>query len=913
MSNIDISQFPETVAAMGGNAQRATVFLDRYSDKDDSGNPVERVPSELWHRVANAIGDTDEERFLFRNLMADFGFVPGGRIMAMKAGAETTAYNCYVVPIETRLRRAKRANPAVGGTDPGNDSREAIIDTVGVMVDILSRGGGVGVNWSVLRPKGAYLKRLNGSSSGPIDWMHMASTAVGTVEQGGSRRGAAMFMLDDWHPDVLDFIDSKRDLTRITNANVSVAVSDRFMAQVESDGDWTLGFPDTTDPHYDDEWDGDANGWLAKGYRWKSYQTVKARDLWRQLAQAAWDNGEPGVVFLDRYNEQSTAAGVERIICVNPCGEQGLGAYSVCNLGAMNLAKYVTEPLPVINPTYPATVTGHQPLFRWDAFTADVKTAVRFLDRVIDKNYYFLPENEKVQKDLRRIGLSVMGLADALIALGIRYGSPEAVRFTEGVFRTMKDVAIETSMDLADEFGPAPAWDDSMWRRPYLAEYVSRNHPPGLPSTHPGRPLRNLFLLTQAPTGTTSIVAGVNSGIEPLFALGYWREDRTGKHWVEPEAVKQWRSDHGHPKEAGPLPDYITKAIAPEVTVEEHVEMQAAVQRYVDSSVSKTINAPNSHTVEGVEEAYTLAYERGLKGLAYFRDGCGRAQVLSTETATDDDEEARLSLQDVAELTASMKSDLDDALEELALARTAIEERERGFLRPDTLTGRTHKVRAGQVTAYVTVNRYVALGEDKPVEVLVNAGKAGTDLMAMGEALGRLASLGLQKGLTLDDLVDQLEGVGNDGMLNRSLPSAIAFALKADVQAEAEAAAKFHEFTSRSAGRGRSITIDTPDATYEGRLVDLVITSKAEVTSPDGETIDISGIVHDLGVKPAVDETRPSVLSTPMVDWEAEFEMRKVEEPSPVLSADLCPECGTQALIRTEGCKKCLSCAYSAC
>lgn len=575
------------------------IFYDRYARRDTNGDRIEHEPEQMWHRVADYIGDTPKERQDFYHILEDFRFVPGGRILAA-GGAEEgkTFYNCYVIPVETSARRWNRSKGQRGFEwrhDHGNDSREAIFDTIGTMVGIMSRGGGVGINWSVLRPKGTYLQRVSGTTSGPVSWMHVASTAVGVVEQGGSRRGAAMFMLDDWHPDLLEFIDAKRDNSRITNANISVAVSDEFMEAVRNDEQWTFRFPDTKHEAYDTEWDGDIDKWVSSGYPVVSHHQLPARDVWRSLTDAAHASGEPGIVFLGRYNKLSTGSSVERIICVNPCGEQGLGAYSVCNLGAMNLDAYVDEDI-----------------FMWDAFDRDVRTAVRFLDNVIDKDRYFVTETATQQRRLRRVGLGVMGLADALVRVGIRYGSPESVEFVERVFRTMKDAAIESSMDIAERKGPAEAWDDSMWERPYLAEYKER-----YPDTDTS-PLRNLFLLTQAPTGTTSMLAGVNSGIEPYFDIKTIRRDRTGERVVYAKAVEGLPLDN--------LPDYVVTS--EQVAVEEHIAIQAAVQKYVDSSVSKTVNAPRWQTKEETRKAYDLAYESGLKGIAYYRDGSRDIQVL---------------------------------------------------------------------------------------------------------------------------------------------------------------------------------------------------------------------------------------------------------------------------------------------
>lgn len=709
------------------NAQREKVFLDRYAKKGENGEPVETSVEQMWDRVAEAISDNTEEYVDFSAILRDFKFVPGGRIMAgAGVGTEQTYYNCYVIPVE----------PKAYEKSAGNDSREAIFGTIATMVDIMSRGGGVGINWSVLRPSGSYLSRVSGTSSGPVGWMDVASKAVGEVEQGGSRRGAAMFMLDDWHPDILKFIEAKRDFTKITNANVSVAVSDDFMAAVKSGSTWTLRFPVTSSPDYNSRWDGDLGEWERAGLPTQVYATVNAREIWDSIISAAHASGEPGVVFLDRYNKESTGSGIERIISVNPCGEQGLGAYSVCNLGSINVAQYVTE-------------DG-----RLDTrnLSADAKVAFRFLDNVIDKSFYWDERSLDQQKKLRRVGLGVMGLADALIKLKVAYGSQEAVGYTELIFQTLKDAAIEESMALAEEKGPAEGYTPEVWKRPYLREYDERK-------AEELRPLRNLFFLTQAPTGTTSILAGVNSGIEPYFAFEYTRKDRTGTHLVKAPILDEIGYDGSW------FADYLVTAN--DVSVEEHIAMQAAVQKYVDSSVSKTINGPNSHTIEDVDKAYMLAYDSGLKGLAYFRDGSGRAQVLTTEKPVDpkiieENNDLLSSLHTAEERIAQLE-------EELLVGPMASEWR-----RPSVLTGVTTRLNTSMGTLYLTLNKDEA---GKPVEVFVNVGKAGSDVMAMGEAVGRLVSLGIQRGIPLADISKQLVGVGGTSQFNPGLVHAIGKAL----------------------------------------------------------------------------------------------------------------------------------------
>jgi len=447
--------------------------------------------------------------------------------------------------------------------------------------------------------------------------MDVASTAVGEVIQGGSRRGAAMFMLDIWHPDVLRFINAKRDNSKITNANISVGVSDKFMKALAEDEDWTFVFPDTTDSQYDTVWEGDLDGWVEAGLPVVEFDTLPAREVWESIAEAAHASGEPGVIFIDRYNDLSTANGEERIICVNPCGEQGLGAYSVCNLGAMNLYAYIKKEQSYSDADGPEWDT----YFDWDAFREDVRTAIRFLDNVIDKTPDYLPETRTRQEALRRIGLGVMGLADALLALDLRYGGDEAVRFTEKIFMTMKDTAILESMEIAREKGPAKSWGPDLVGRPFLKEFTDRT---GIPVG----PMRNLFLLTQAPTGTTSLLAGVNSGIEPYFNLATWREDRTGGRFVYAQA---YLDKIGDVPEGSVVPIDEAAVTSKDVSIDEHIAIQAAAQKYIDSSVSKTVNAPAEQTADETGRAFTQAYYKGLKGIAYYRDGSRDVQVLHHE------------------------------------------------------------------------------------------------------------------------------------------------------------------------------------------------------------------------------------------------------------------------------------------
>ncbi|MGA2968112.1 MAG: ribonucleotide reductase N-terminal alpha domain-containing protein, partial [Candidatus Levyibacteriota bacterium] len=366
---------------------REKVFLDRYSLKDKSGKPIEKTPDEMWKRVAKGIAGVEKPRDRkkwekkFFDLMQDFKFLPGGRILAgAGTGFDVTYYNCFVIP-----------NPP--------DSRGGIMANLTQMIEIMAHGGGVGLNLSSLRPRGSRVKKVNGFSSGPINWAELYSLATkDIVQQGGSRRGALMLMLWDWHPDIEEFITVKQDLNKINGANLSVCLSDAFMEAVKKNDDWDLVYPDLDDPRYDKKWNGDLDAWKKIGGKVKVVKTVKAKYLWNLICTAAWQSAEPGLHFLDRSNKRSNTHYFETLIATNPCGEQPLSAWAVCNLGALNLAAYVKNKQ-----------------FDYDAFSKDVQVAVRFLDNVIDDTYYFYKENEKVAKDIRRQGLGILGLADALI------------------------------------------------------------------------------------------------------------------------------------------------------------------------------------------------------------------------------------------------------------------------------------------------------------------------------------------------------------------------------------------------------------------------------------------------------------------------------------------------------------------
>lgn len=675
------------------------VFHDRYALKNEKGEATEKTAEEMWRRVAGAISQAEKSQAKqtewakkFYWALEDFKFVPAGRILT-GAGSrvDLTYYNCFVLPYP-------------------EDSRGGIMDSVKTMVEILSRGGGVGVNLSSLRPRGSYVKGVNGTASGAVSFGGLYSFATGLVIQGGSRRGALMLMLNDHHPDVEEFITVKRTMGQVTNANLSVCVSDKFMAAVKNDADWDL------------HWGG------------KIYKTVKANALWDLITESAWASGEPGCVFMERCQKQSNTWYFEDIISVNPCGEQPLPAWGVCNLGAVNLASFAKE--------------GK---IDWRSLGRTTSVAVRFLDNVIDSTPYFFDGNKISQSQTRRIGLGTMGLADMFIKLGIRYGGEESLRTAEQVYRFMRDQIYLTAVEIAAEKGAFPQFD----KEKYLQGEFIKQLPEQIQDAIAQHGIRNAVLQTQAPTGTTSILAGVSSGIEPVFDFAFVRKDRLGEHIVYHPLYQEYKE--AHPGE--PMPDYFVNSM--QLTPLEHVRMQAVAQKYTDASISKTVNAPEEHAHADVKVLYQQAYELGCKGVTYFRENS----------------------RDVAVLQSLAKKE-KQASPTAAPAETSIRPKER----PEVMAGKTYKTKTAYGTLYVTVNN----GESgAPFEIFATIGKAGGFFAAKSEAICRLASLALSSGIAVEEVIKQLKGIrgpmpsfGPKGAKILSLADAIAQILERHIKGE---------------------------------------------------------------------------------------------------------------------------------
>ncbi|MBI4433866.1 adenosylcobalamin-dependent ribonucleoside-diphosphate reductase [Candidatus Uhrbacteria bacterium] len=725
------------------------VFDDRYALRDAEGRPIEQSPDDMWARVAKAIASVEatpqkREQWSgeFERLLRGFQFVPGGRILSgAGSGVPVTFYNCFVIP-----------SP--------DDSRGGIFDNVKLMVEIMSRSGGVGVNLSSLRPRGSYVRGVNGSASGSVSFGGLYSHATGLIIQGGSRRGALMLMLNDDHPDIEEFITVKRTMGLITNANLSVCISDRFMEAVQADADWDL------------KWGG------------KIYKTIKAQYLWNLICESAWASGEPGTFFIERANKRSNTWYFEPLISTNPCGEQPLGPWSVCNLGSLNVDAFAID-----------TGIDHPAEFDWDRFRWAARVAIRFLDDVIDATYYPYEENRTAQMGIRRTGLGFMGLGDLLIKMHLRYGSPEGVEMTQRLYRTLRDEAYRASVEIAREKGAFPKFD----REKYLQGWFIQRLPQDIQDGIRECGIRNAVLLTQAPTGTTSLLAGVSSGIEPIYDFVFIRKDRIGEHEVYHPRYKQWVD--AHPNETVPAHFVNAKQLTPE----EHVRTQAAAQEYIDSSISKTVNAPEAHTVEEVKKLYMLGYELGCKGMTYFRENSRSESVLSSKK---EDRKPAAAAASAPEAPKPM---------------SVLEPRPR----PEALAGKTYKVATAYGTLYITIN---SDEQGQPFEVFATIGKSGGFFAEESEGICRLLSLALRSGIPAPTIIGQIKGIrgpmpsfGKRGMI-LSIPDAIAQVLEEHIQQPQEKLALKFDGTEGAAA---------PQPSSPAKLVLEAMTSTVTVKAPE--------------------------------------------------------------------------------
>ncbi len=673
-TGIRISSEPVTTAELTQTALH--VLERRYLKKDKQGNVIE-TPEEMFRRVAGAIAAaelnydpaadvkaTEEE---FYRMMTELEFLPNSPTL-MNAGRELGQLSaCFVLPVD--------------------DSMESIFDAVKYTALIHKSGGGTGFSFSRLRPQNDTVGSTGGVASGPVSFMRAFDTVTDVTKQGGTRRGANMGILNIDHPDILKFITAKENSNALTNFNLSVALTSGFMESVKSGGEYNLVNPHTNE----------------------SAGKLNAAEVFDKIVDMAWRTGDPGIVFIDRINQDNPTPHLGKIESTNPCGEQPLLPYESCNLGSINLARMVRKKGKTYEIDYPR-------------LARTIKTAVRFLDNVIDVNRFPLMQIEDMTKRTRKIGLGIMGFADVLVMLGISYDSTEAMETAGDIMRFINDEATKASVALGDERGVFPAFEGSVYDVP------------------DGPRVRNATRTTIAPTGTLSMIAGCSSGIEPLFALSYTKTVLDGTPFVEvnpyfeeaarnggfySEELMKNLAEGAHLGDIEGVPDNARKLFvtAHEITPEWHVRMQAAFQRQTDNAVSKTINFPQEATRDDVARAYMLAYEEGLKGITIYRDRSRDAQVLTTGQPK------------------------EKALE-VPISRAPRK-------RPAETRGTITKVNTGCGSLYITV----AHDDQGIFEVFSTLGKSGACAIAQLEAICRLITLALRSGVDVAQVVKQLRGI----------------------------------------------------------------------------------------------------------------------------------------------------------
>ena len=687
----------------------------KYRLKTPDGQPVDKTIADSWHRVAESLAEAEPqdraawaEKFYLA--MEGFDFLPAGRILSGAGTARrVTLFNCFVM-----------------GDIP--DDMAGIFEHLKQAAITMQQGGGIGYDFSTLRPKGAPVKGVGADASGPLSFMDVWDAMCRTIMSAGSRRGAMMATLRCDHPDIEAFIEAKQEPGRLRMFNLSVLATDAFMTAIKEDAAWELTFGGVT------------------------YKSVRARDLWDKIMRATYAYAEPGVIFIDRINQRNNLWYAEQIHATNPCGEQPLPAYGVCLLGSINLARLVDAPFHA------------DARLDLDRLKARVRMAVRMMDNVIDVSRYPLPEHEEEARNKRRIGLGVTGLADALIQCRARYGGKEAIRLTEQWLATIRREAYLASTELAREKGAFPLYDAEQ----YLAGETIRELDEDVQAAIREHGIRNALLTSIAPTGTISLFAdNVSSGLEPVFSFVYTRSvlmpnGTRREEEVSDYAYRLYRRMFG---DDAALPGYFVDA--QNLTPGDHVVMQAAVQKYIDSSISKTINVPESIAFEPFKDVYLQAYELGCKGCTTYRPNDVTGSVLHLKKDEAKPAEPELPF---AEPTAARAEDIYEAGGVIHLTRP--------LDRPEALPGQTYKIRWGdsEHALYITLNDIIQDGRRRPFEVFINS--KNMEHFAWTVALTRMISAVFRRGGDVSFVVEELKAVfdprGGHWMGGRYIPSLLA-------------------------------------------------------------------------------------------------------------------------------------------
>lgn len=802
----------ETLTYFNGDDLRARVFYDKYALRDPDGHVIELTPPQMWRRIARELASVEttpakraewEEKFYW--LLEEFRFIPGGRIMHGAGNPKrVTLLNCYVIKVK-------------------EDSIESIFDWMKEAARTYSLGGGVGTDISVLRPRGAHVNNAARSSTGSVSFMELFSLTTGTIGQSG-RRGALMITIADHHPDVLDFVKVKRNLNRVRYANISVRVSDRFMQAVEADQEWTLYF---------------------RNDRADVSRTIQARDLWTELIRGARDYAEPGLIFWDQIKRWSTSEyNGMGVITTNPCSEIPLEPYGNCCLGNLNLAQFVRDP-------FESTARVD-----WDALEPALRYAPRFLDNVLDYNAdkHPLPEQREASLKSRRIGVGFTGLGDMLIKLGLKYDTDEAVAFVDQLFDRIKNVVYDESVNLAQEKGVFPAYDaDKHLRGLFLStlqpQVLERIRLYGL---------RNVALLTVPPVGSGAALAGVTSGIEPIFDLSYIRRSESLSQEtfkVFHPLVREYMARFGVEREDD-LPPYCVTAH--QIKAEMRVKMQATIQKHIDHSISSTVNLPKETTPEEVERIYFLAWKMGCKGITVYRESSREGILLTEEQA-----------QSAAASVPSRAAEPDRRV------RTTPRPR------PKVTAGRTERVETPRGRIYVVVNE----DEWGVCEVFVHS----FDVEA--EACGRLASLSLRAGVDPREVIEQLWRVQSKEVAFDRSSSGTVVRITTIAQAVALALGRalYGDDFRPDKEFPRADVLPEPVAHLRQQMLKFTPAPVAAAGSSAGPMANVD--------EPVGNGERGGAV---------------VERLMPLEFIGICPDCG-ESLVHENGCASCRSCGYSRC
>ena len=706
------------------------VLEHRYLLKDDNNEVIE-TPNEMFIRVAKALAKPEKSyglddvgvkqiENLFYQSMASLEFLPNSPTLMNAGTGAGTLSACFVLPL--------------------TDSMEGIMKAAHDAAMVQKFGGGTGFSLSEIRPTGTPIATTHGKACGPIAVLKLLSSVSTLVTQGGKRDGANMAVMDVHHPNILDFIECKTIEGQIHNFNISVGASDEFMEAVKNGTEYSLYVK--SDP-------ADENSEKVVAGK------LDAREVFAKIVHGAWLNGEPGMIFLDEVNRNSPVKHVGMITATNPCGEQPLLPNESCNLGSIDVAKFVKD-------------SDGKVEIDWTKLSKTIRLTTRFLDNVIDGNKYAIPEIEEMNLGTRKLGLGVMGFADLLVKLGISYDSDEGVEIGRKIMAFFKEESDNESRDLAIERGPFPKWTGS--------DMEKRGE----------EPLRNACRLTVAPTGTISMIAGASSGIEPIFSLAYRKHNilegetlfYVDKNFenicryenIYSEDLMEYLSDGGSLQDRLDVPDNVKNLFhtAADISPTYHVLMQSAFQESTDAGISKTINFPNEATIEDVENAYMLAWETKCKGITVYRSGSRQVEVLTSGHDTSNDK---------------TREDLNGEVSNEELDNILPEKSVNGYItpmdRPQELYGITSRVKTGRGNLYVTIN----MAGDKPFEIFTTHGKAGGNDAAMAEAVSRVSSLCLRSGLDPKEIIEQLRGITDipawdEGNLVRSVPDALAMVLE---------------------------------------------------------------------------------------------------------------------------------------